>query len=182
MYVCVNEHVWMYRVGQKSVTLFRAYFSALVKYTKMKFWQLINNTLTNYMTSVQYATFKRPQLASIIYQDTIYGFPPFWGSALVLEVGTYICMPEAHLRCPLCGVCWHFFDILIHTETKLLPGTGLVAIALSLKVSRSQNTSNLRSGLWGAILCCFPWRWRCQRTVGAVETFLEPYRVASDVQ
>ena len=37
--------------AKKSVTLFSANFSALVKYTKMKLWQLINNVLTNYMTS-----------------------------------------------------------------------------------------------------------------------------------
>ena len=27
----------------------------------------------------------------------------------------------------ICGVCWHIFDIQIHTETKLLPAAGPVA-------------------------------------------------------
>ena len=46
----------------------------------------------------------------------------------MLEVGTFTFMLEAHLRCALCGVCWHFFDTQIHTETKLLPAAGLVAV------------------------------------------------------
>ena len=43
---------WYTGWAKKSVTLFNANFSALVKDTKMKLWQLINNVLTNYMASV----------------------------------------------------------------------------------------------------------------------------------
>ena len=53
----------------------------------------------------------------------------------VLKVGTFTFMLEAHLRCPLCGVCWHFLDILIHSETKLLPAAGPVAIDIVFKGS-----------------------------------------------
>ena len=48
----------------------------------------------------------------------------------MLEVGTFAFTLEAHLQCPLCSVCWHFFDILIHTEMKLLPAAGLAAVEI----------------------------------------------------
>ena len=65
----------------------------------------------------------------------------------VFEVGTFTFMLEAHLQYPLCGVCWHFFVILIHKETKLLPAAGLVAIDIVFQGSQNQNTNNLRLGL-----------------------------------
>ena len=76
------------------------------------------------------------RLPASFIKNTISGFPLFWGTAYVLEVGTFTFMLEAHLRCPLCGVCWHFFDILIHTEMKLLPVAGLVAIGIVFEGSR----------------------------------------------
>ena len=48
----------------------------------------------------------------------------------------------------ICGVlsavsCWHFFDIQIHTETKLLPATGLVAVSIVFEGSPKREHQQL---------------------------------------
>ena len=90
----------------------------------MKFCQLIKNVFTNYVISVHHSNFKRDQVDSIIYNKK----HDLFRCRCVCVQRMCVCIRLRKLAPNLCGVCWHFFDILVYTETQLLPVVGLVAI------------------------------------------------------
>ena len=97
--------------------------------------------------------------------------------AHVLEMGTFTFMLEAHLRCALCGVCWHFFDIQIHTETKLLSAAGLVAVDIVFEGSLKPEHQQLEVRVVRRHSLLLLLKIRCRRMFGVAVTFLESYRM-----